>query len=153
MKDVNLAIVMGNLTRDPELRYTPNGQAVASMTVATNRSWNDQAGERKDEVEFHDIVVWGKLAELCSQYLTKGRKVHVMGRLQTRSWEAQDGTKKQKTEIIATDVVFVDRAGRDDFSTDQEEPKSKETTKSKPKESEGKEEDKEEEISIDDIPF
>ncbi len=151
MKDVNLAIVMGNLTRDPELRYTPNGQAVASMTVATNRSWSDPNGEKKDDVEFHDVVVWGKLAELCSQYLTKGRKVHIMGRLQTRSWEAQDGSKRQKTEIIANDVVFVDRVGKENFAAeDAKEPK--EQSDKNPKK-EVKTEDNEEEISIDDIPF
>lgn len=102
---------MGNLTRDPELRYTPNGQAVATFAIATNRSWTDGTGEKKDSVEYTDVVVWGKMAEVVSNYLKKGRRVHVMGRLQTRSWEAQDGSKKFKTEVIATDVTFVDRAG------------------------------------------
>lgn len=161
MKDVNLAIIMGNLTRDPELRYTPNGQPVASLGVATNRTWNDQNGEKREEVEFHDVVVWGKLAELCSQYLGKGRKVHIMGRLQTRSWEAQDGSKKKKTEIVANDVVFVDRPGdgQTSGSTSQEKPKKEEKKKNKTK-SKKKDESKkgdndndEEEISIDDIPF
>ncbi len=106
-KDFNQAIIMGNLTRDPELRQTPSGQSVASFSVATNRSWQDpQSGDRKDAVEYHDVVAWGKLGELVSNYLTKGRKVLVVGRLQTRSWEA-DGVKKQRTEIVATDINFV----------------------------------------------
>jgi single-strand DNA-binding protein len=95
-KDFNQAIVMGNLTRDPELRSTPNGQSVASFSVATNRSWLDTNGEKKDAVEYHDIVAWGKLAELVSNYLSKGKKVLVVGRLQTRSWDGQDGGKRQK---------------------------------------------------------
>ena len=150
MQNVNLAIVMGNLTRDPELRYTPNGQPVTSFGVATNRSWKDANGDKKDEVEFHEIVVWGKLAELCSQYLTKGRKVHVMGRLQTRSWEGQDGAKRQKTEIVAQDIAFVDsRRDGGDFSTeDATEAPNKTAKKAK-----AKNDDKEEEINIDDIPF
>ncbi len=106
-KDFNQAIIMGNLTRDPELRQTPGGQSVASFAVATNRSWQDpQSGDRKDSVEYHDVVAWGKLGELCSNYLSKGRKVLVVGRLQTRSWEA-DGVKKQRTEIVATDINFL----------------------------------------------
>lgn len=106
-KDFNQAIIMGNLTRDPELRQTPSGQSVASFAVATNRSWQDpQSGDKKDAVEFHDVVAWGKLGELVSNYLSKGRKVLVVGRLQTRSWEA-DGVKKQRTEIVATDINFL----------------------------------------------
>ncbi len=106
-KDFNQAIIMGNLTRDPELRQTPSGQSVASFAVATNRSWQDpQSGDKKDAVEFHDVVAWGKLGELCANYLSKGRKVLVVGRLQTRSWEA-DGVKKQRTEIVATDINFL----------------------------------------------
>jgi single-strand DNA-binding protein len=106
-KDFNQAIIMGNLTRDPELRQTPSGQSVASFAVATNRSWQDpQSGDKKDAVEFHDVVAWGKLGELCANYLSKGRKVLVVGRLQTRSWET-DGVKKQRTEIVATDINFL----------------------------------------------
>ncbi len=109
-KSFNQAIVMGNLTRDPELRTTPNGQSVASFAVATNRSWNDASGEKREEVEYHDIVAWGKLGELASQYLAKGRKVMVAGRLQTQSWE-KDGVKRQRTEIVASDINFLDRPG------------------------------------------
>lgn len=109
-KSFNQAIVMGNLTRDPELRTTPSGQAVASFAVATNRSWLDASGERKEVAEFHEIVAWGKLGELANQYLSKGRKVMVVGRLQTQSWE-KDGVKRQRTEIVASDVNFLDRPG------------------------------------------
>lgn len=152
---------MGNLTRDPELRYTPNGQPVTSFGVATNRSWKDANGDKKDEVEFHEVVVWGKLAELCSQYLTKGRKVHVMGRLQTRSWEGQDGAKRQKTEIVAQDIAFVDsRRDGGDYPVEdavKEAPKKDSKSKSKKEDKESNSakatKDEEEEINLDDIPF
>lgn len=158
VKDFNQAIILGNLTRDPELRYTPNGQAVASFAVATNRQWMDTQGEKKEDVEYHDVVVWGKLAEIVNQYLKKGRKVMIVGRLQTRTWEAQDGTKRSKTEIVATDVNFVDRPrGEDVDITENDEPKEKEpketpvAKKEEKKAKEGKEE--KEEINIEDIPF
>jgi single-strand DNA-binding protein len=109
-KSFNQAIVMGNLTRDPELRSTPGGQQVASFAVATNRSWMDASGERKEAVEYHEIVAWGKLGELAAQYLAKGRKVMVVGRLQTQSWE-KDGVKRSRTEIVASDVNFLDAPG------------------------------------------
>jgi single-strand DNA-binding protein len=101
---------MGNLTRDPELRSTPSGQQVASFAVATNRTWNDPSGERKEAVEFHEVVAWGKLGELAAQYLSKGRKVMVVGRLQTQSWE-KDGVKQRRTEIVAADINFLDAPG------------------------------------------
>lgn len=110
MLSLNRVFIIGNLTRDPELRYTPNGQAVTSFAVATNRSWVDSnSGEKKDAVEYHEVVSWGKLAEICSQLLSKGRKVFVEGRLQTRAWEGQDGVKRQKTEIVAENVLVLDR--------------------------------------------
>lgn len=109
-KSFNQAIIMGNLTRDPEMRNTPSGQNVASFAVATNRQWQDPSGERKEAVEYHEIVAWGKLAELASQYLSKGRKVLVVGRLQTQSWE-KDGVKRQRTEIVANDISFLDGRG------------------------------------------
>src|SRR3990172_8008413 len=139
VKDFNQAIVLGNLTRDPELRYTPNGQAVASFSVATNRQWMDSQGEKKEDVEYHDVVVWGKLAEIVNQYLKKGRKVMIVGRLQTRTWEAQDGAKRSKTEIVATDVNFVDRPrGEDvdipDSGETKEEPSADKKSGKKTKE-------------------
>lgn len=109
MLSLNRAQVIGNLTRDPELRYTPNGQAVASFAVATNRAYMDSNGEKKDSVEFHEVVTWGKLAEICSQLLVKGRKVYIEGRLQTRTWEGQDGVRRQKTEIVAENMLVLDR--------------------------------------------
>src|SRR3989344_783446 len=108
-RSVNKVIIIGNLTRDPELRYTPGGQAVSSFGVATNRNWVDKSGEKKEEVEFHNVVAWGKLAELTSQLLKKGRKVYVEGRLQTRSWEGKDGVTRQRTEIVTEDMVVLDR--------------------------------------------
>jgi single-strand DNA-binding protein len=156
MKDLNMVFLMGNLTRDPELRYTPNGQAVANFAVATNRSWKDNEGEIKDAVEFTDVVVWGKTAENVANYMKKGRKVHIIGRLQTRSWEAQDGSKRYKTEVVANDVTFlgskndapsgdgVDAIVEDD--TDQ-------TPKKESKKGKKKEEKKDEEVDIEDIPF
>lgn len=111
MKSLNKVQIIGNLTRDPELRTTPNGQPVATIGVATNRSWNDATGEKREEVEYHDVVVWGKLAEICQQILAKGRKVYFEGRLQTRSWDAPDGSKRQKTEIVAQDMIVLDSRG------------------------------------------
>lgn len=107
-RSVNKAIIIGNLTRDPELRYTPNGQAVSSFGVATNRRWTDKAGEQKEDVEFHNVVAWGKLAELTANLLKKGRKVYAEGRLQTRSWEGKDGVTRQRTEIVLEDMVVLD---------------------------------------------
>lgn len=149
-KDFNQAIVMGNLTRDPEMRTTPSGQNVTSFSIATNRSWQDQSGERKDAVEYHNIVAWGKLGELVNEYLKKGRKALVVGRLQTRSWEAEDGSKRQRTEIVANDINFVggqseggDYAGSD--SSSPEKPTKKEEV--------AIEDMGEGEINLDDIPF
>ncbi|MBI2798131.1 single-stranded DNA-binding protein [Candidatus Saccharibacteria bacterium] len=157
-KDFNQAIVMGNLTRDPELRTTPSGQSVASFAVATNRSWQDPSGERKDAVEYHDIVAWGKLGELASSYLQKGRKVLVVGRLQTRSWEGNDGVKRQKTEIVATDINFVDRmnAGGDAGSDAgfNQDPDAQAPAKPATKKDGVKIEDMGDgDINLDDIPF
>ena len=109
MLSLNRAQIIGNLTRDPELRYTPNGQAVASFAVATNRVWVDASGEKKEAAEFHDVVTWGKLAEICGQILSKGRKVYIEGRLQTRTWEGQDAVKRQKTEIVAENMLVLDK--------------------------------------------
>ena len=98
---------MGNLTRDPELRYVPSGAAVANFSVAVNRTYKDNAGEKKEDVSFIRIVVWGKMAEICGEYLTKGRPVLVEGRLKSRSWEAQDGQKRSALDVVATTVQFL----------------------------------------------
>lgn len=109
MRDLNKTMLIGNLTRDPELRTIPSGQTVASFSIATNRSWNDASGELQKAVEYTDIVAWGKLAEIAGQILKKGRKTFVEGRLQTRNWEGQDGVKRYKTEVIASDIIVLDR--------------------------------------------
>lgn len=110
-KSFNQVIIMGNLTRDPELRTIPSGQSVCSFSIAVNRSWTGADGQSQEAVDFFDIVAWGKLGELVSQYMRKGRKCLVVGRLQTRSWDAQDGTKRKATEIVANDVTFLDGGG------------------------------------------
>lgn len=104
-------MVIGNLTRDPELKSTPSGRSVCSFGVATNQVWTDQQGQRQERAEFHNIVAWGKLAEICGQYLVKGKKIYIEGRLQTRDWEGQDGVKRYRTEIIAENMIMLDRAG------------------------------------------
>src|SRR5216110_1532381 len=104
---VNKVILIGNLGRDPEVRYTPSGQAVANFTVATNEAWTDKAGQKQERTEWHRIVVWGKLAELCGEYLNKGRQVYVEGRLQTREWTNKEGAKQFTTEVVANQVVFL----------------------------------------------
>lgn len=110
-RSLNKVQLIGNLTRDPELRYTPQGTAVCTFGLATNREWTTEAGEKREEAEFHRIVAWQKLAEICSQLLTKGRRVFVEGRLQTRNWTAQDGTPRQTTEIVISDMIILDSRG------------------------------------------
>lgn len=105
-RSVNKVILIGNLTRDPELRYTPQGNAVASFVVATNREWSAE-GTKKEVVDFHNIVAWNKLAELCGQLLVKGSKVFVEGRLQTRDWTDDAGTKKYKTEVVIDEMIIL----------------------------------------------
>lgn len=107
-RSLNKVILIGNLTRDPELRYTPAGTAVCTMGLATNRSWTTQTGETKEETEFHRVVAWNKLAELCAQLLTKGRKVYLEGRLSTHSWTGQDGNQRTTTEIVIEDMILLD---------------------------------------------
>lgn len=106
---LNRAQLIGNLTSDPELRQIPSGRTVATFSIATNSSWTDANGQRQDKAEFHNIVCWGKLAEIVGQYLKKGRKVYAEGKLQTRNWEGEDGVKRYKTEIVADNVIMLDR--------------------------------------------
>ena len=107
MASVNKVILIGNLGRDPELRYTQTGQAVANFTLATSDRWNDRDGNAQERTEWHRIVVWAKQAENCAQYLSKGRSVSVEGRIQTREWEDKEGNKRQTTEIVAQNVRFL----------------------------------------------
>jgi single-strand DNA-binding protein len=112
MAGINKAILIGRLGSDPEVRYTPSGVAVANFSIATSEEWKDKdSGEKKERTEWHRIVAWSKLGEICGEYLAKGRQVYVEGRIQTRSWEDRDGNKRYTTEIVATDVQFL--GGRD----------------------------------------
>ena len=107
MASVNKVILIGNLGRDPELRYTQSGQAVANFTLATNERFANKSGEQQERTEWHRIVAWGKTGELCAQYLSKGRSVYIEGRLQTREWEDKEGQKRSTTEIVAQNVTFL----------------------------------------------
>jgi single-strand DNA-binding protein len=113
---VNKVILVGNLGADPDMRYTPSGQGVCELRIATSESWNDKNGQRQERTEWHRVVVWGKRAEVCSKYLSKGRQVFVEGRIQTRTYDDKEGNKKYITEIIAADVQFLGGGGRDGAS-------------------------------------
>ena len=113
MNSLNRAQIIGNLTRDPELRTTASGQSVVNFGVATNRSYKDASGQKQEQVEFHNVVAWGKLADIIAQYMTKGRKIYIEGRLQTREWESQDGQKRRTTEIVAENMLMLGGRGGD----------------------------------------
>ena len=173
MRDFNKAIILGNLTRDPEMRYTPNGKPVCSFGVATNRRWTNATGDTQESTEFHNVVCWGKLAETANQILYKGRKTLIEGRLQTRNWEGQDGVRRNKTEIIAENFSALGPAGvrggeglekkveetsqpekselEDVIEEVSEKPKKEKAKKTAEKESSKKA--KEDKIDLDDIPF
>lgn len=108
---LNKVQLIGNLTRDPELKYTPSGSAVCNFGIATNRQWTTEQGEKQEAVEFHNIVAWNKLAEICGQFLQKGKKVYVEGRLQTRKWTGQDEVERRTTEVVITDMIMLDSRG------------------------------------------
>ena len=159
-RSVNQVILMGNLTRDPELRQTPNGQSVTSFSLALNRAYKNQQGEWQEATDFVDIVAWGPLAERVAQYLTKGRRALVQGRLQSRSWE-QDGQKRSKLEVVANDVTFVDSRSTGDSGdggsyagtgSASSTPAAKASPKGKQQE-EVIEDVGDEPINLDDIPF
>ena len=125
MASVNKVIIVGNLGRDPELRYIQSGQAVANFSVATNEKWKDKEGNNQERTEWHRIVVWGKSAENCAQYLQKGRSVYIEGKLQTREWEDKEGNKRSTTEVVAQTVQFLGGRGGSaggDSSTDRDAP-------------------------------
>jgi single-strand DNA-binding protein len=149
-RSVNQVILLGNLTRDPELRQTPSGQSVASFSLALNRSYKDQSGEWQEATDYIDCVAWGPLGERVSQYLSKGRRVLVQGRLQSRSWE-QEGQKRSKVEVLASDVTFLDGRGEGGEGGDSA-PRASSGSSSKKKDdtSEGI---GDEPINLDDIPF
>ncbi|MEK7452962.1 MAG: single-stranded DNA-binding protein [Patescibacteria group bacterium] len=109
--NLNKVMLIGNLTRDPESKSTTTGKTVTTFSIATNRVWNDQAGQKQQKAEFHNIVAWGKLGDICAQYLKKGGIVYAEGRLETRSWDGQDGVKRYKTEIVLENMQMGPRAG------------------------------------------
>ncbi|MDE1866454.1 MAG: single-stranded DNA-binding protein [Thaumarchaeota archaeon] len=142
-RSLNRVQLIGNLTRDPELRYTPTGTAVVSFSVATNRSWTKDSGEKKEETEFHKIVAWNKLAELCSQLLQKGRKVYVEGRLSYRKYTNKDNVEVTATEIVIDDMLILDS-----------KKETGETTKEQPiRPTESQDSSPESQDVADDIPF
>ncbi|MCB0413168.1 MAG: single-stranded DNA-binding protein [Bdellovibrionales bacterium] len=120
MSGVNKAIIIGRLGTDPEIRQVSSGQTVATLSVATSEAWNDKNGQKQERTEWHRVVVWGKLAELCGKYLSKGRQVYLEGRLQTRSWEDQQGQKRYTTEIVATTLQFLGGANKSDSTSHQD---------------------------------
>jgi len=156
--DLNKAMLIGRLTRDPEIRTTPSGHTVASFAIATNLVWTDQAGQKQEKVEFHNIVAWRRLAEICGQYLRKGAKIYIEGRLQTRDWMGQDNVKRYRTEIVADNMIMLDRVGASGSNmAPQEEPPlpqeagEKTIDTNEPVSSE--EGVSEEEIKVENIPF
>lgn len=148
---LNRAQLIGNVTRDPEVRQTPNGKSVATFSVATNFSWTNATGQKQDKAEFHNIVVWGKLAEIAQQYLKKGIKIYVEGRIQTRDWEGEDGVRRYRTEIIAENFIMLGgRQGATEFNqsrpaTGLNSSPSIDAEMSMPME--------EEDITVEDLPF
>ncbi|MBT3704285.1 single-stranded DNA-binding protein [Candidatus Peregrinibacteria bacterium] len=114
MRSINKVILIGNLTRDPEMRETPNGQKVTTFGIATNREWVTKEGDRKQSAEFHECVAWAKLAEICEKYLKKSKLVYVEGYLKTRNWDTEEGVKKFKTEVIIQDMVMLDKRPQGD---------------------------------------
>jgi single-strand DNA-binding protein len=144
--NLNKAMIIGNLTRDPEMRNTPSGAQVASFSVATSLVWTDQSGQQQKKSEFHNIVAWRKLAEICGQYLRKGSKVYVEGRLQTTEWTGQDGIKRYRTEIVLENMIMLDRQGATAGSSNNEFQNDLQSV--------GPQDDgQEEEIRVENIPF
>jgi single-strand DNA-binding protein len=115
-------MIIGRLTRDPEVRTTPNGANVVSFSIATNFNWTNQQGQKQEQVEFHNIVAWRKLADIIGQYLKKGSKIYVEGRLQTRTWDGNDGQKRNRTEIVADNIIMLDSKGANAGVTSAPEP-------------------------------
>jgi len=165
VRSLNKVMLIGNLTRDPNLCFTPNGTAVCSFGIATNRSWTSaEDGEKQERVDFHNIVAWAKLAEICGQLLRKGSKVYVEGRIQTRDWKTEEGDDRRITEIVIDNMMLLtSRGSSDDFSTNNDRDDDKtdsKSTKAKPKKATKKEkvadeptEAEEVEDVSDDIPF
>lgn len=152
-RSINNVMMMGNLTRDPELRQTPNGRSVVNFSLALNSAYKDASGEWQEVTDFIDVVAWGPLAERVAQYMSKGRRCFVQGRLQSRNWE-QDGQKRTKVEVLANDVTFLDGGNRndDDGGQDANQAQSQSKNESTSKKSSNNDVD-DEPINLDDIPF
>jgi single-strand DNA-binding protein len=148
MSSLNKAILIGRLGRDPEIRYTQDGAPVANFSLATSEFWNDRSGTRQERTEWHNIVAWNKLADLCKRYLGKGRQVYVEGRIQTREWDDRDGNKRRTTEIVANQIVFLGSRGES-----PEEPASEPEMRRRDPAPEQEARMPEVEITDDDIPF
>jgi len=168
--NLNKVLLIGNLTRDPESKTLPNGRPISNFSIATNRTWtNQETGEKQKQAEFHNIVAFGKLADICNQYLTKGKLVYLEGRLQTRSWEDQNGTKRYRTEIILENMQMGPKfgAGAGEYPAtleskeklpvedigEETEPTDKKGKEKKPSKKTKDSADGEEEIDVNDIPF
>ena len=154
-RSLNKVLLIGNLTRDPEMRYTSSGTPVVTFGMATNKSWKDSEGDTKELAEFHNLVAWNKIAEICQQLLAKGMKVYIEGSLNTRSWEGEDGVTRYKTEIRVDNMILLDSKGKDGVGLDDaEEPKEQEAEESKEEEEEEPKEDSQGEDPLDDdLPF
>lgn len=152
---LNRAQLIGNVTKDPEVRQTSGGQMVASFSIATNSSWVDKTGQRQEKAEFHNVVIWGKLAEVAQQYVKKGKKIFVEGRMQTRDWDGEDGVKRYKFEIVVDSMIMLDRAGAPSGegveSTYERQPNSSAMKSSEPAGEMAA--IAEEEVTLDDLPF
>ncbi|HOX97525.1 MAG TPA: single-stranded DNA-binding protein [bacterium] len=138
--DLNKVMLIGRLVKKPEIRSTSSGQNVASFSVVTNRYWTDKNGQKQEKAEFHNVVVWGRLADIAGQYLDKGKKLYIEGRLQTRDWEGQDGNKRYRTEVVADNFIMLDKSGG---NSDGSEPITIEPVKDMPVD----------EVNLEDIPF
>lgn len=154
MKSLNKVQLIGNVTRDPELKYTPAGTAVCNFSIATNRGWTTETGEKKEEADFTRVVAWNKLAEICGQLLKKGRKVYVEGRLTTRSWQDKDGQTRYMTEVVISDMILLD-SRKEDGAPDEYASDPIDMIDEDVKESDKKEDKVKEKGSdvVDDIPF
>jgi single-strand DNA-binding protein len=131
-RGLNKVMIIGNLGRDPEMRYTPSGRPVTTFTVATSRSWNTADGERHNDTEWFNVVTWGNLAEICKQYLSKGQQVYIEGRLQTRHWEDKEGVKHTAAEIVATEMMMLGERREANHAQTGEEPVSSEDPEVQP---------------------